>query len=74
VHADGRIWSRALWDIRGAIGNVKSDTAILESQFGFDGGTMPALAERVVATTKSLYGAADANVVRAVFQARGILP
>jgi len=74
VHADGRIWSRALWDIRAAIGHVKADTAILESQFDFAGGTMPALAQRVVATTQSLFGAADANAVRAVFQDRGILP
>jgi hypothetical protein len=74
VHADGRIWSRALWDIRAAIGHVKADTAILESQFDFAGGTMPALAQRVVAATQSLYGPANANAVRAVFQARGILP
>jgi zinc metalloprotease ZmpB len=44
VHADGEIWSQALWTIRNAIGNVKADTAILQGQFGFDGGTMPALA------------------------------
>jgi Zn-dependent metalloprotease len=74
VHADGRIWSRALWDIRAAIGHVKADTAILEGQFDFAGGTMPALAQRVVAAAQSLFGAADANAVRAVFQARGILP
>jgi len=74
VHADGRIWSRALWEIRGAIGNVKADTVILEGQFGFDGGTMPALAQRVVTAAQSLYGTGTANAVRAVFQARGILP
>lgn len=33
VHADGRIWSRALWDIRNALGNVRADTVILEGQF-----------------------------------------
>lgn len=74
VHADGRIWSRALWEVRGAVGNVKADTAILESQFGFAGGTMPALAQRIVATTQSLYGTANANAIRAVFQGMGILP
>ncbi len=37
VHADGRIWSRALWDIRNAIGNVRADTVILEGQFDFGG-------------------------------------
>ena len=30
VHDDGRIWSRALWDIRLALGNVKADTIILQ--------------------------------------------
>jgi hypothetical protein len=43
VHADGRIWSRALWDLRGALGARIADAVVLEGQFGFDGGTMPAL-------------------------------
>jgi zinc metalloprotease ZmpB len=73
VHADGEIWSRALWDIRGAIGPTKADTAILDGQFGFDGGTMPALAQDIVAAARSLYGARTASRVEAVFEARGIL-
>jgi zinc metalloprotease ZmpB len=73
VHADGRIWSRALWDIRGAIGHVRADTAILQGQFGFDGGTMPALAERIVAAANTLYGAATAGLVEDQFEERGIL-
>ena len=73
VHADGRIWSHALWDIRAAIGNVKADTAILEGQFDFDGGTMPALAEDIVAAADTLYGPAVAGQVHAAFVARGIL-
>ncbi|NUS51309.1 MAG: bacillolysin, partial [Nocardioidaceae bacterium] len=31
VHHDGQIWSRALWDIRQALGNVKADTIILQA-------------------------------------------
>ena len=73
VHHDGQIWSRALWDIRGAIGNVKADTTILEAQFDFPGTTMTELATRTVATAKRLYGNATANAVRAAFEARGIL-
>ena len=73
VHADGEIWSQALWEIRGAIGNVKADTAILEGQFGFDGGTMPALAADIVAAADDLYGPSTAGKVEAAFQARGIL-
>jgi hypothetical protein len=73
VHADGRIWSHALWDVRAAVGNVKADTAILEGQFDFAGGTMPALAADIVATAADLYDAGTAAKVRAAFQARGIL-
>jgi hypothetical protein len=73
VHADGRIWSRALWDIRNALGNVRADTVILEGQFNFDGTTMTQLATRTVAAAQSIYGTAVANTVRAQFVARGIL-
>jgi zinc metalloprotease ZmpB len=73
VHADGRIWSRALWDIRNAVGNVKADTSILEGQFDFPGTTMADLANRIVATAQRLYGNSTANAVRAQFVARGIL-
>ena len=57
VHADGEIWSQALWDVRNAIGNVKADTAILEGQFGFDGGTMPSLAADIVSAAESRWNA-----------------
>jgi len=73
VHADGRIWSRALWDIRNALGNVVADTVILEAQFDFPGTTMPDLARATVATAQRLYGTPTATAVRAAFQARGIL-
>lgn len=74
VHHDGQIWSRALWDIRNALGHVKADTIILQAQFDFPGTTMPDLATRTVAAAQSLYGNAAANAVRSAFQARGILP
>jgi zinc metalloprotease ZmpB len=73
VHADGRIWSRALWDIRNAIGNERADTVILEGQFDFGGTTMTQLATATVAAANRIYDAATANTVRAQFQARGIL-
>jgi hypothetical protein len=73
VHADGRIWSRALWDIRNAVGHVKADTVILEGQFDFPGTTMTELATRTVAAAQRLYGSTTAKQVRAQFVARGIL-
>jgi len=75
VHHDGQIWSRALWDIRNALGNVTADTIILEAQFHFAPDTsMPAAAQATVDAAQSLYGTAVADMVLAAFQARGILP
>jgi zinc metalloprotease ZmpB len=74
VHSDGQIWSRALWDIRKALGHTKADTIILEAQFGFAPDTsMPAAAQTTVATAQRLYGNSAANAVQAAFEARGIL-
>ena len=73
VHHDGQIWSRALWDIRQALGHVKADRIILAAQFDIPNPTMPQLAQRTVETARVLYNAGVANTVRAKFQARGIL-
>jgi Zn-dependent metalloprotease len=75
VHHDGQIWSRALWDIRGALGHVVADTIILEAQFGFSSdSSMPAAAQVVVDTAQSLYGPDTADAVRVIFLGRGLLP
>jgi zinc metalloprotease ZmpB len=73
VHHDGQIWSRALWDIRQALGNVQADTIILQGSFDFPGTTMPDLANRTVAAAQQLYGTAAATAVRKAFADRGIL-
>ncbi len=73
VHSTGRIWSRALWDIRNALGHVKADTIILEGHFGQKDPTMRELALSTVAAAQRLYGSSAANATRASFQARGIL-
>ena len=72
VHHDGQIWSRALWDIRQAVGNVKADTLILEAQFGFAGTTMRELAATTVAVANNLYGRGIASQVRTAFANRGL--
>ena len=74
VHRNGQIWSRALRDVRLAVGNVVADRVILEAQFGTPDPTMPQLAQKTVAAAQSLYGAGVASTVEAVFVARGILP
>ena len=74
VHHDGQIWSRALWDIRLALGHLKADTIILEAQFDFaPDTTMPAAAAATVAAAQHLYGNAEKNAVETAFQNRGIL-
>ena len=73
VHHDGQIWSRALWDIRQALGNVKADTIILTGSFDFPGTTMTDLANRTVEAAQELYGSGAAVKVRKAFQDRGIL-
>jgi hypothetical protein len=73
VHHDGQIWSRALWDIRQRLGNVKADTLILQGSFNFPGTTMPDLANRTVAAARQLYGSGAAAAVTQAFADRGIL-
>jgi hypothetical protein len=73
VHHDGQIWSRALWDIRQALGNVKADTIILQGSFDFSGTTMTDLATRTVAAAQQLYGNGAAKAVTKAFAGRGIL-
>jgi zinc metalloprotease ZmpB len=73
VHHDGQIWSRALWDIRLALGNRVADTIIIAGQFDFPGTTMTELAQRTVTAAQQLYGASAANKVKKAFADRGIL-
>jgi hypothetical protein len=74
VHADGRIWSRALWDIRKALGDTRASTAIVEAQFDFAPDTsFRDAALDTVAAARRLYGKAPADQVRKAFADRGIL-
>jgi zinc metalloprotease ZmpB len=73
VHHDGMIWSRALRDIRAALGATQADTVILNAHFGMPDPTMPQLAARTVAVASQIYGNGAANKVKAAFVARGIL-
>jgi hypothetical protein len=72
VHADGEIWSRALWDIRGALGPKLADTIIIRAQFDFAVDTsMPAAAAATIRTA-GLYGSSARQAVTAAFAARGL--
>ncbi|MFG3497151.1 M4 family metallopeptidase [Streptomyces sp. NPDC047928] len=73
VHRDGQIWSRALLDIRHALGARTADRIIVNAQFGFapDTGFRDA-ALTTIATARKMYGEGAAAEVRAAFQARQI--
>ena len=74
VHADGEIWSRALWDIRTALGDTTATTLIVDAQFDFAKDTsFHDAALNTVAAAKRLYGNKAENATRAAFEARGIL-
>jgi hypothetical protein len=73
VHADGEIWSAALWDIRPELGARSTDQLVVDHHFNLDcsnGITMPQAALVMIDTT------ADANVkgiLRRKFCKHGIL-
>jgi zinc metalloprotease ZmpB len=72
VHADGEIWSRALWDIHRALRARLADTIIIRAQFGFTRDiSMRAAAAQTIATA-GLYGASAQDAVRTAFAARGL--
>ena len=72
VHADGQIWSRALWDIRGALGHVKADTLILERSCVAPDTSMRTRPGRPW-QLRGLYGNGAANTVRGDSRIAGIL-
>lgn len=75
VHADGEIWSQALWSIRVSLGARVADRIIVNAQFGFAPDTsFAAAAKTTVTTAQTMYGARTTTAVRAAFTARGILP
>ncbi len=74
VHADGEIWSRALWDIRTALGDTVANRIIINAQFSFKADTsFAAAAATTVSTAQTMYGSGAAAAVTAAFHARGIL-
>ncbi|MGW5775042.1 M4 family metallopeptidase [Streptomyces sp. NPDC003863] len=73
VHADGEIWSRALFDIRGKLGARTADRIIVNAQFGFAPDTsFKDAALTTVATAQKMYGTQAAAAVRDAFRAREI--
>jgi Zn-dependent metalloprotease len=74
VHADGVIWSRALYDIHNALGHVVADTIIVNGSMNFTGTTMTQLATATVAAAQRIYGKALAAPIPGPVEQRGHLP
>ncbi|MCW2779501.1 MAG: peptidase thermolysin, partial [Frankiales bacterium] len=73
VHADGEIWSSALYGVRTRIGATHADTAIVRAQYSFaPDTTMRAAAATTIATVKALYGTKEAGLATQAFAARGL--
>ncbi|MDQ1646433.1 MAG: hypothetical protein QOJ50_2617 [Cryptosporangiaceae bacterium] len=75
VHADGEIWSHALFDFHNAVGRDLANKIILEATFGYaPNTTFKAAATKTVATAQTLGGATAAAAAKKAFTDRGILP
>jgi hypothetical protein len=72
VHADGEIWSRALWDIRTVLGPKLADTIIIRAQFRFTPDISMKAAAAATIETAGLYSVPAQRAVRAAFAARGL--
>jgi hypothetical protein len=73
VHADGEIWSAALWQIREAIGATNADRVVLESHFLLSPtATFNQGANALVMAGINLgYGHRPLNQMRTILRARG---
>ena len=74
VHADGEIWSAALWDIRGALGAVATDQLVLEHHFALPGSaSMGTAALALLDAEFNINAGLNKVVIRQKFCDRGIL-
>lgn len=74
-HADGEIWSAALWDLRGALGPAVADPLVDLGMItgGYNPG-MPAASQALLAAETILFGGSVRPVVDGVLRNRGLLP
>jgi len=74
VHADGEIWSAALWDIRSVLGAVTTDQLVLEHHFALPGSaSMGTAALALLDAEFNLNSGLNEAVIRQKFCDRGIL-
>jgi hypothetical protein len=73
VHADGRLWSRALWDVNQALGNVAADKIIIGAQFSFSADTSFQAAAIATVHYAKLTNPGAVDTVCAAFVDRGFI-
>ncbi len=78
VHADGEIWSRALWDLNANVGGDYANQLILEHHFTLGANATMAMAAQAILQANENFNPDDptANYLEVYqpFAARGILP
>ncbi len=74
-HANGEIWSAALWQVRAALGRRKADRIIIDSHFQLDAFTTFARGARAILDAdRNLHGGTNQAALLRVFHRRGIGP
>ena len=73
MHADGEIWSRALYEIWNQIDKNTADRLVLQSHFYLtSSANFTAGANAIITADRALYNGANNTKLRAIFAARGI--
>lgn len=74
IHADGEIWSAALWDLFGRLGKTTTDTIVLQSHYLVpDDPTFAEGAQALLDADAVLNDGANSEAICAVMEDRGIL-
>jgi Fungalysin metallopeptidase (M36) len=74
VHADGELWSAALFELRQALGANTADALALEAHFSQSvDETFAGAASTILAADDALFGGQHKALIKRVFQERGIL-
>ncbi len=74
VHADGEMWSAALWNLRGQLGPDEMDSLVLESHFLLtNSASFFTAAQSVITTDGNLNAGAHADIIRRAFIRQGLL-
>jgi Zn-dependent metalloprotease len=75
IHADGEMWSAALWQIRGALGAAKADKLVLTHHFIITTGASFNEASNALLTTASSLGFSTTEVssIRTILKNRGFI-